>query len=71
MANLREIVDFRGDFYNEKHYNPDDVKELADNILFLFEQVEQGDLHYPNEAVEYLKDIIKNYYNNVFFDFCN
>ena len=71
MAKLREIENFKGDFYNEKHYNPDDVKELADNILFLFEQVEQGDLHYPDEAVGYLKDIMKNYYNNIISDFCN
>ncbi len=70
MANLRNLENFNGDFSKENLYDHDNKQELEDNILFLFEQLENNELS-SNEAVEHLKDIMKNYYGNVILDFLN
>lgn len=71
MAKLREIENFKGDFYNPEHYNSDDKAELEDNILYLIERIESNEDFHNDEALEHLKDIMKNYYGNVVLDFLN
>lgn len=70
MANLRNLENFNGDFSKENLYDHDNKQELEDNILFLFEQLENNEFS-SNEAVEHLKDIMKNYYGNIILDFLN
>lgn len=70
MAKLREIENFKGDYYNPAHYNSDDKEELKDNILFLIERIESNEYFADkNEALEHLKDMMKNYHGNVILDF--
>jgi len=69
MARLRDIKNFKGDYHNEEHYDPDNIEELKDNVLFLMERLDSGEWDEPNETVDYLKDIMKNYYGNVVMEF--
>lgn len=69
MAKLRELENFKGDYHNPEHYDSDSKEELNDNILFLLERLDSGEFDYPTETLEYLKDIMKNYYGNVVLDF--
>jgi len=69
MAKLREIENFKGDYYNPAHYNSDDKEELKDNILFLIERIESNEDFYNDEALEHLKDMMKNYHGDVILDF--
>ncbi len=70
MAKLIELENFKDDYYNPAHYNSDDTEELKENILFLIKRIESNEYFADaNEALENLKDIMRNYHGNVILDF--
>ncbi|QNM92345.1 hypothetical protein [Aliarcobacter cryaerophilus] len=69
MARLRDNEDSLDACWDKEKYEADNKDELKDNILFLFEQVRADSFYNLSEAVECLRDILKNYHANVILDF--